>query len=128
MPSLNQVTLIGHLTRDPESKFLPNGSAVCNFGMALNRTYKGSNGEKKEEVTFVSIETWGKTAEACGEHLKKGSLVLVEGRLKLREWTSQDGQKRSMLDVVAERVQFLDKRGSRTESAETATDETPIPF
>lgn len=127
MPSLNQVTLAGNLTRDAERKFVPNGTAVCNFGMALNRKYKGGDGEWKEEVTFVSIETWGKTAEACGQYLKKGSLVLVEGRLKLREWTSPDGQKRSMLDVVADKVQFLDKRGSRTEETAPAPEE-PLPF
>lgn len=124
MASLNQVTLVGNLVQDPEVRFVPSGTAVANMRMAMNRTYKGSDGEKKEEVTFVSVETWGKGAEACGEYLKKGSLVLVEGRLKLHEWTSQDGQKRSMLEVVAERVQFLDKRGAQTAPAP----EEALPF
>jgi len=110
--SLNKVILVGNLTKDPETKFLPSGQAVSNLRLACNRKFKAANGEFKEEVTYVSIEVWGKQAENCQEYLRKGSPVLIEGRLKLKEWTTQDGQKRSMLEVVAERVQFL-SGGSR---------------
>jgi single-strand DNA-binding protein len=105
--SLNKVILVGNLTKDPETKFLPSGQAVSNLRLACNRKFKAANGEWKDEVTYVSIEVWGKQAENCQEYLRKGSPVLIEGRLKLKEWTTQDGQKRSMLEVVAERVQFL---------------------
>jgi single-strand DNA-binding protein len=107
MASLNKVLLVGNLTKDPELRFVPSGQAVANLRLATNRKYKAGSGEWKEEVTYVSVEVWGKSAEACGEYLKKGSPLLVEGRLKLKEWTAQDGQKRSLLEVVAERVQFL---------------------
>ena len=107
MASLNKVLLVGNLTKDPELRFVPSGQAVANLRIATNRKYKAGNGEWKEEVTYVGVEVWGKSAEACGEYLKKGSPLLVEGRLKLKEWTAQDGQKRSMLEVVSERVQFL---------------------
>lgn len=110
MASLNHVFIIGNLTKDPEVRFVPSGQCVANLRMATNRKYKAGNGEWKEEVTYIGVEVWGKTAEACGEYLKKGSPALVEGRLKLKEWTAQDGQKRSALEVVAERVQFLAKK------------------
>jgi len=107
MASLNNVILIGNLTKDPELKFIPSGQAVCNLRMAMNRKWKATNGEWKEESTFVGVVVWGKSGEACGEYLKKGSPVLVEGRLQSRSWETADGQKRSILEVVAERVQFL---------------------
>ena len=107
MASLNKVLLVGNLTKDPELRFVSSGQAVANLRLAINRKYKAGSGEWKEEVCYVGVEVWGKSAEACGEYLKKGSPLLVEGRLKLKEWTAQDGQKRSMLEVVSERVQFL---------------------
>jgi single-strand DNA-binding protein len=107
MASLNNVILVGNLTKDPELKFIPSGQAVCNLRMAMNRKWKATNGEWKEESTFVGVVVWGKSGEACGEYLKKGSPVLVEGRLQSRSWETADGQKRSILEVVAERVQFL---------------------
>jgi single-strand DNA-binding protein len=116
MASLNKVYIVGNLTKDPELRFIPSGQAVANLRMATNRKYKAGNGEWKEEVTYVGVEAWGKSAEACGEYLKKGSPLLVEGRLKLKEWTAQDGQKRTMLEVVAERVQFLGS-GTKQEAA-----------
>lgn len=121
MASLNKVFLVGNLTKDPEIRFVPSGQAVANLRMATNRKYKAGNGEWKEEVTYLGVEVWGKSAEACGEYLKKGSPLLVEGRLKLKEWTAQDGQKRSMLEVVAERVQFL-SGGPRREGAAGASE------
>ena len=116
MASLNKVLLVGNLTKDPELRFVPSGQAVANLRIATNRKYKAGNGEWKEEVTYVGVDVWGKSAEACGEYLKKGSPLLVEGRLKLKEWTAQDGQKRSMLEVVSERVQFL-SGGQRREGS-----------
>jgi single-strand DNA-binding protein len=107
MASLNQVTLIGNLTKDPELRFTPNGAAVCALRLATNRKWKDKATETwKEEVTYITADAWGKQAEACGEHLKKGAPVLIEGRLTLKEW-EKDGQKRSILEVTAERVQFL---------------------
>lgn len=110
MANLNKVLLIGNLTRNPELKYTPSGSAVCDFGIATNRTYT-SNNEKKEEVCFVDISVWGKQAESCSQYLQKGSPVFIEGRLKLDQWLDKDTQKqRSRLTVVAERVQFLSSK------------------
>jgi len=111
--SLNKVFLMGNLTRDPELRYVPSGTAVANFSLAINRPYKDNTGEKKEEVSFVRVVVWGKMAEICGEYLTKGRPVLVEGRLKSRTWEAQDGQKRSALDVVALNVQFLGGRGEK---------------
>jgi single-strand DNA-binding protein len=127
MASLNKVYIIGNLTKDPDLKFLQSGQAVANLRLATNRKWKASSGEAKEEVTYVSVEVWGKSAEACGEYLKKGSPLLVEGRLKLKEWTAQDGQKRSVLEVVAERVQFLSngqRQGGSPKSSESSEEDT----
>lgn len=118
--SLNKVILVGNLTKDPDAKFLPSGQCVAQLRMATNRKFKASNGEMKEEVTYVGVEVWGKQAEACQEYIRKGSSILVEGRLKLNEWTTQDGQKRSMLNVAAERVQFL---GGKRDGAAPAEDQ-----
>ena len=107
MSSLNRVMLMGNLTRDPETKFLPSGTAVTDLGLAINRTYT-QDGERKEETTFVDITVWGKQAENCGKFLRKGSGVFVEGRLQLDTWQDQQsGQNRSKLKVVGDRVQFL---------------------
>ena len=122
MASLNKVLLVGNLTKDPELRFVPSGQAVANLRLAVNRRYKAGNGEWKDEVTYVSVEVWGKSAEACGEYLKKGSPVLVEGRLKLKEWTAQDGQKRSQIEVVSERVQFLGSGKGRAEGGAPAAE------
>jgi single-strand DNA-binding protein len=114
--ALNRVTLAGNLTRDPQVRFLANEQAVANFGLAINRRFKGSDGQLKEEVTFVDVEAWGRTAELVGQYLTKGRAAYVEGRLKLDNWEDKDGQKRSKLKVVADSVQFLDSKpsGDRT--------------
>lgn len=111
MASLNKVLLIGNLTRDPELRYIPSGSAVASFTVASNRVYKSQTGEKKEEVSFIKVVVWGRMAETCNEYLKKGSPVFVEGRLQSRSWDGPDGQKRSATEVVALNVQFL-SRGS----------------
>lgn len=107
MPNLNRVFLMGNLTRDPELRYIPSGSAVVSFSIAVNRFYTRADGEKKEEVSFIRIVVWGKRAEVCNQYLHKGSPVFVEGRLQSRSWETQDGQKRNMVEVVAQRVEFL---------------------
>jgi single-strand DNA-binding protein len=105
--SLNKVLLIGNLTRDPELRYVPSGTAVATFTIAVNRVYTSQAGEKKEEVSFIKIVVWGRRAEVCGEYLSKGSPVFIEGRLQSRSWEAQDGQKRSTTEVIADNVQFL---------------------
>ena len=110
MASLNRVFLIGNLTRDPELKYTQSGLAVCDFGLAVNRRYKTSQGEDREETLFADITVFARQAETSSEYLSKGRPVFIEGRLKLDQWTNSEGQKRSKLSVVAERVQFLGGR------------------
>jgi len=114
MASLNKVFMIGNLTRDPELRYVPSGTPVATFGLAVNRTFITQNKEKKDEVCFVRVVVFGKQAESCSQYLIKGRPVFIEGRLQYRSW-EQDGQKRSSLDIVADRVQFLgfpSKQGS----------------
>jgi single-strand DNA-binding protein len=108
MASFNKVILLGNLTRDPEVRYTPKGTAVTELGMAVNRVYSAENGEKREETTFVDVTLWGRTAEIAGEYLKKGRPVFIEGRLQLDTWDDkQSGQKRSKLKVVGEGLQLL---------------------
>ena len=122
--NLNKALLIGNLTRDPEVKYIPSGQAVATFTLAMNRTYLTQNKEKKEYVSFVKVVVWGKIAEICGQYLSKGRSVFVEGRLQSRSWETQDGQKRSTLEVVAQTVQFLDKASRQNEPAAKPAGET----
>ncbi len=109
MASFNKVILIGNLTRDPELRYTPKGTAIAKLGLAVNRNWTTDTGEKKEEVTFVDVDAFGKQAEVIGQYLKKGRPIMVEGRLKLDQWDDkQSGQKRSRLGVVLEQFQFLD--------------------
>lgn len=106
--SLNKVTLLGNLTRDPEIRYTPKGTAVCEVGLAMNRVFSGDNGERREETTFVDVTLWGRTAEIAAEYLKKGRATLIEGRLQLDTWDDkQTGQKRSKLKVVGENLVLL---------------------
>jgi len=108
MASFNKVILVGNLTRDPELRYTPKGTAIAKFGLAVNRVWTNEAGEKKEEVTFVDIDVFGRTAENVAQYMRKGSPLLVEGRLRLDQWDDkQTGQKRSKLGVVGEIVQFL---------------------
>jgi single-strand DNA-binding protein len=108
MASFNKVILMGNLTRDPELRYTPKGTAIAKVGLAVNRVWTNEAGEKKEEVTFVDIDIFGRTAENVGQYMRKGRPMLVEGRLKLDQWDDkQTGQKKSRLGVVAETVQFL---------------------
>lgn len=109
MANLNKVFLMGNITRDPELRYLPSGTAVTTFTVAVNRTYTLQTGERKQEVLFMPVVVWGKRAETCGEFLNKGSGVFIDGRLRSRSWQGQDGQKRSTTEVIADNVQFLGK-------------------
>ncbi|MCD4726935.1 MAG: single-stranded DNA-binding protein [Pirellulales bacterium] len=111
MASYNRVVLMGNLTRDPEIRYLQSGTAVSDIGVAVNDKRKNASGEWVEETTFVEVTLWARTAEVAGEYLSKGSPVLIEGRLKYEAWETQDGQKRSKLKVVGERMQMLGSRG-----------------
>jgi single-strand DNA-binding protein len=121
MANLNRVLLIGNLTRDPEVRYTPKGTAVTEIGLAVNRVHTGEDGEKKEEVTFVDVTLWARQAEVAGQYLKKGRPVFIEGRLQLDSWDDkQTGQKRSRLRVVAENLQLLGSRQD-AESASSAS-------
>lgn len=138
MPSYNKVILIGNLTRDPEVRFTPKGLAIAKIGLAMNRTWKDANGDKKEEVTFVDVDAFGKQAEAIGQYLKKGRPIMIEGRLKLDVWDDkQTNQKRSKLGVALESFQFMDSKGAentkpeaKSEAQAPATDvnQDDVPF
>lgn len=111
MANLNKVFIIGNLTRDPELRYTPSGTAVANLRMATNRKFKDRNGEAKQEVCFLTVVTWDKQAEVCNQYLRKGSPLFVEGRLQSRSWDGPDGKKRTVIEVRAERVQFLGSGG-----------------
>jgi single-strand DNA-binding protein len=110
MANLNKVMMIGNLTRDPELRHTPGGMAIADFAMAINRQRKGADGNRVDEVCFVDITAFGKQAEVINQYVRKGRPLFVEGHLRLEQWTSQDGQKRSKLSVVVEGFQFLDSR------------------
>jgi single-strand DNA-binding protein len=111
MASFNKVILAGNLTRDPELRYTPSGRAIAKFGLAINRNWITETGEKREEVTFIDVDAFGKEAENIGQYFKKGRPILFEGRLKLDQWDDkQTGQKRSKLGVVLERFSFIDSK------------------
>ncbi len=124
--NLNKTFLIGNLTRDPELRYIPSGTAVANFGLAVNRKYTNSDGEKMDDVCFVDVAAWDKLAEICGEYLFKGSPVFIEGRLHMDSWEQDDGQKRSKLKVVAQNIQFLG--GGKADDSEEKDADEDIPF
>ena len=118
MANFNKVILMGNLTRDPELRYTPKGTAVARIGLACNRKWKSETGELKEEVTFVDVDAFGKTAETIGQYLKKGRPILIEGRLRYETWEDkQTKQKKSKLGVVLENFQFLDSGGGRGDGA-----------
>ncbi len=135
MTSFNKVILLGNLTRDPEVRYTPNGSAVASFALAVNRKYKQGD-ETKEEVSYIDIVVFGKQAESCGQYINKGGGALIEGRLQQRRWDDKEtGQKRSKVEVAAQTVTFMPKRSGqgggqgRPEPApEAPVDEGDIPF
>lgn len=115
--SLNKVTLIGNLTRDPELRYTPQGTAVCGFGIATNRQWTTETGEKKEDVEFHNVVAWNKLAEICSQILSKGRKVYVEGRLQTNSWTGDDEVKRSRTEVVINEMIALDSRGAGFDDA-----------
>lgn len=111
MASYNRVILVGNLTRDPELRYTSGGTAVTDVGLAVNDRRKTASGEWQDETTFVDVTLWARQAEVANEYLSKGSQILIEGRLKLDTWETKEGQKRSKLHVVGERMQMLGGRG-----------------
>src|SRR5260221_3807510 len=108
MANFNKVLLMGNLTRDPEVRYTPKGTAIATIGLAVNRVWTTEAGEKKEEVTFVDVDVWGRQAETIGQYMSKGRPIFIEGRLKLDQWDDKEsGQKRSKLKVVCESFQFI---------------------
>lgn len=121
MASLNKVLLIGNLTRPPELRYTPTGTAVVDMRLAVSRRYTTNSGEKREETAFLTVIAWGKTAENCSEYLDKGSQIFVDGRIQTRDWEAKDGQKRSATEIVADRVDFLSRlKGAGTGAAPAA--------
>jgi single-strand DNA-binding protein len=137
MASFNKVILLGNVTRDPEVRYTPKGTAVAEVGLAVNRVFTGEGGEKREEVTFIDVTLWGRTAEIAGEYLKKGRPVFFEGRLQLDSWEDkQSGQKRNRLKVIGETMQLLggprggeseDSGGTRSGAGRTSPPPKPPP-
>ena len=138
MASYNRVLLMGNLTRNPEIRYTPSGTAVADLGLAVNENFKNKAGETVEQTCFVEVVVWGRQAETSSEYLHKGSAVFVEGRLQLDQWENQQGEKRSKLRVRADRVQFIGVPGKGTEFADgprsmdpqqpTMDDEDDVPF
>lgn len=130
MPELNRVTLAGRLTRDPELRYLPSGTALCKIGLAVSRNYKSKEGDKREETLFINVTAWSQLAEYCGENLRKGRPVIVEGNLRSDEWEDKTtGQKRTSIEVRAQRIQHLDwaDQGAPRSKPEPRPIEEPIP-
>lgn len=123
--SLNRVQLIGNLTRDPELRYTPQGTAVCSFGMATNRSWTTDSGEKKDEADFHRIVAWNKLAELCSQFLTKGKKVYVEGRLSTRSWNAQDGTQKSSTEVIISDMILLDSAGRAQRSEEDSSVEEP---
>jgi len=135
MASLNKVMIIGNVGNEPEMRFTPTGNPVTSFRVATNRVYTTAEGERKEETEWFTIVTWGRLAENCNQFLTKGQRIYAEGRLHTRIWESQDGQKHSRAEVIANRVIFLDKRaaapfpeekGEETETGEIEPQDIPL--
>jgi single-strand DNA-binding protein len=116
MASYNKVLLMGNLTKDPELRYTPSGTAVANLRLAVNRKYRTKDQELKEEVCFITAVVWSKQAETCNQYLHKGSSVFVEGRLQSRSWEDNAGAKRSVIEVRAERVQFMGAPSAKAQS------------
>ena len=136
MLSLNRVTIIGNVGTDPEMRFTPNGNPVTSFRVATSRVYTTNEGERRQETEWFSVVTWSKLAESCNQFLTKGRLIYAEGRLHTRTWEGQDGQKRSRVEIVANRVLFLDRqalaplpeeRPEEVEIGESEPEDLPLP-
>ena len=120
MANLNKIMIIGNVGTDPEMRFTPNGNPVTTFRVATSRTFNTSEGERKQETEWFAVVTWNKLAESCNQFLTKGKRAYVEGRLRTRTWEGQDGQRRTKVEIVAERVLFLDRQAVAPLSDEDA--------
>lgn len=130
MPDLNKVFLAGRLTHDPELRYTPAGTAVCQLRLASTRNFRTKDGERREETLFINVTAWDRSAEFCGEHLRKGRPIVVEGRLRTSEWEDKDtGQKRSKIEINAFRIQLLDwaDRDAPQPKPEPREIEEPVP-
>ena len=127
MVSLNKMTIIGNLGSEPEMRFTPSGKPVTSFSIATSWRYTTAEGERKEDTEWFSVVAWGKLAEQCNQFLTKGRLVYIEGRLRLRTWEGQDGQKRSRNEITAEKVKFLDRQGAPSATTEAKPDDVEQP-
>lgn len=126
MASFNKVILMGNLTKDPELRYTPNGTAVASFSLAVNRRFKQGD-EFKDEVCYIDIVVFGKQAENCGQYLGKGHGIIIDGRLQQRRWETEDGQKRSKHEVVAQSIRFLSKKDDPSKEAKEALiDDTAV--
>ncbi len=125
MPSLNKITIIGNVGNEPEMRFTPNGKPVTSFSVATNWVYNSPEGERRQETEWFNIVAWNRLAEQCNQFLAKGKLVYAEGRIHTRNWESQDGQTHSKIEVIANRVIFLDRRGPGM-LADEKTDDSSI--
>jgi single-strand DNA-binding protein len=125
MPSFNKVILMGTLTRDPELRRIPSGASVCRFTLAINRSYTTQCGDRRNGTCFLTVNVWGRQVESCAQYLKQGRATPVEGRLQTRSWQTADGQKRSAVEVVAERVQFLGSPNGKQGEAPRAGEADP---
>lgn len=129
MASFNKVIVLGNLTREPEVKHLQSGTAVAELGLAVNRTWKDKNGQKQDEVTFIDVTLWGRTAEIAGEYLSKGRPVLIEGRLQLSQWQDKEtGKNRHKLKVIGEHMTMLGSRGDSGGASQVSADATVAAF
>ena len=126
--SLNRVQLIGNLTRDPEMKQIPGGQVVTSFGIATNLTWTDQSGEKQNKVEFHNIVAWRKLAEICGQYLRKGSKVFIEGRLQTRDWEGEDGVKRYRTEIIAENMIMLDRKGDSSDRPAAGVMEAAAPM
>ena len=131
MADYNKVILMGRLTRDPELKYLPSGMAVATIGLAVNNSYTGKDGNRVDDTLFIDVTVFGKQAENIHKYLKKGSGILVDGRLRYRTWESSDGSRRSKHEIVAQRILFTSQprtTSKETENIENPVEEDDIPF
>jgi single-strand DNA-binding protein len=127
VPSINSISITGNLTADPDLRYMPDGRAVCNFQIASNRRYKDKSGEWQDATTFIRVTTWGPSAERLGEQLRKGSAVFAEGRIQSRAWETPEGQKKSVIEINALRVQNLTKQAGAGEKEESVEKEEARP-
>lgn len=122
MPNYHQTTIIGHLGKDPETRYLPNGDAVCNFSVAVTESWKDQSGDKKEQTTWYRVNAFKKLAEICGQYLKKGAPVMIVGKMQERKWSDKEGQDRTSWELRADTIQLL---GGKSDSADRPQRQEP---